>query len=95
MMRVIAAVALALAMGAVAAPTEVAAHGRHFHDRPIVVAPPSHRRQPYPYWYYSRPQPRFQAPPVIVAPRGRDFGAPHRFRGRHHPRPGATFEFRF
>jgi hypothetical protein len=95
MIKAIRGVVLALALGAVAAPTEVPAHGRHFHDRPIVVEPPSRRQQPYPYWYYSRPQPRFQAPPAIVAPRRHDFGAPHRSPRHHLGRPGATFEFRF
>ncbi len=89
--RAFALVALAFAAASSLAPQDASAHGRrHYRDRPIVIAPPGHRVQPHPYWYYGRPEPRHYAPPVIVGPR--HYERPHR---RHHHRPGATFEFRF
>jgi hypothetical protein len=100
MMKAVGIAALGLAAWAALAPQEASAHGRrHYDNPPIIVVPPGHRAQPYPYWYYSRPQPR-HAPPVIVmpAPRRHYYERPHHrphygHYGRH--RPGMTFHFRF
>lgn len=89
-----AAGALALVAGAALALGDASAHGRRHHDGPpIVIVPPGHRAQPYPYWYYGRPEPRYYAPPVVVVPAPRYYyERPYR---RHHRQPGVTFHFRF
>jgi hypothetical protein len=91
--RVFAVAALAIAAGLTFASQDASAHGRGRYDEPpIVVVPPGYRVQPHPYWYYGRPEPRYYAPPVILAPAPRYHERPHR---RHYSRPGVTFEFRF